>query len=79
MKDDRLRAEDVVVGGTYSVNRKGDFYMLSTARPFIGRNVTVLQKNKSGLYLVELPGGRKLSVALFRLSPAIVEEEPKHE
>lgn len=58
-------------GEMYSINGSGDLYMLDEARPFIGKNVRIVQRNKGGTYQVELSDGRRWSFAKRNLSPPV--------
>jgi hypothetical protein len=62
-----VRAEDIHPGTAVTVNRMVDLYMDYDARPFIGQKVHVLQRNKGGTFLVQLPDGRQRSFALRNL------------
>lgn len=72
-----MKAEDIVIGGTYSINGNGDLFFEGEARPFINEDVTVLKRCKGGKYQVQLPDGRVKSFALRNLSPKMSERPPR--
>ena len=61
--------KEIIDGMTVLVNSSGDFMFDGEAkRFFIGKQVTVIKKCKSGLYLVENSEGRQMAIAKFNLT-----------
>lgn len=57
---DEPRPVEGIVGRSCTINRAGDLYMLSEARPFIGAACVVLKITKSGLVQVSLKENPKM-------------------
>jgi hypothetical protein len=51
--------KQIEIGQVVRVNSSGDLYMEYEARPYIGQEVTVVGRCRSGLYMVQLGDNQK--------------------
>lgn len=64
-----FRRHPLQIGKRYKASGRGDQGIVAEARRFIGEEVTVIQKLKSGLYIIQLPTGETHSWPKSAIDP----------